>query len=216
MSLKLYGSDGSTCTQRVKVVAYEKDVDIMVESVDMAAKEHKQESFLQKQPFGQVPYLDDDGFIVFQSRAIGRYIAMKYADQGTKLLPDTSDIKAVALFEQAINIEQADFDPNASGIAAQKIFIPRKGGKTNEEQLKAHYEGLKAKLDGFERILSKQKYLAGNEIGLADLFTLPYGTKVEGCYPGFFEDQSRPKVAAWWRAISNRPSWKRVVLEASA
>lgn len=63
-----------------------------------------------------------------ESRAICRYIAMKYPNQGTKLLPDASDIKAVAIFEQAINIEQADFDPNASGITMQKLFLPYVAG----------------------------------------------------------------------------------------
>jgi glutathione S-transferase len=42
--------------------------------------EHKSPAFLEKQPFGQVPYLDDDGFILFESRAMARYIAMKYGN----------------------------------------------------------------------------------------------------------------------------------------
>ena len=36
---------------------------------------------------------------------------------------------------------------------------------------------LAKKLEGYERVLSKSKYLAGPEMTLADLFYLPYGTQ---------------------------------------
>jgi glutathione S-transferase len=47
----------------------------------------------------------------------------KYSNQGTKLVP-THDIKANALFEQAVSIEQHNFDPFASKIVAEKVFKP--------------------------------------------------------------------------------------------
>lgn len=124
MVLKLHGIAQSTCTRRVATILKEKNVPYELVPVDFAKGEHKSAEYLKKQPFGQVPYLDDDGFIVFESRAIGRYIAAKYRDQGTPLLPDPSDLKATALFEQAASIETSDFDPYASGIAAEKVFKP--------------------------------------------------------------------------------------------
>ena len=36
------------------------------------------------------------------------------------------------------------------------------GGSTDEKQLEFYVKTLDAKLDGYERILSKQKYLAGD------------------------------------------------------
>ena len=122
MVLKLVGSPISTCTRRVAVILKEKQVPYEFVPIDFAKGEHKSPEYLTKQPFGQVPYLDDDGFIVYESRAIGRYIAAKYRDQGTPLLPDPSDLKAVALFEQAASIEQANFDSFASTIAWEKVF----------------------------------------------------------------------------------------------
>jgi glutathione S-transferase len=54
---------------------------------------------------------DDDGFILYESWAIARYICEKYRDQGTNLIP-FDDLKKRALFEQAASIEQANFGPH--------------------------------------------------------------------------------------------------------
>jgi glutathione S-transferase len=62
---------------------------------------------------------DDDGFQLFESRAIGRYLVNKYGkDSG--LIP--SDPKANALFEQAASIEAFNFDQYASGIVFERVF----------------------------------------------------------------------------------------------
>ncbi|KAG8952801.1 hypothetical protein FRC04_003726 [Tulasnella sp. 424] len=206
MVLTIIGHPMSTCTRRVKVVLIEKGVDYTIKPIDWSVGEHKSEAHLQKQPFGQIPVLEEeDGFVLFESRAITRYIATKYADQGTKLLPDPSDAKAVALFEQAACIEQADFDPYASGIAYEKVFNPMKGTPTDEKRFQYLVDTLSSKLDGYERILSKQKYLAGNEITIADLWHLPYAEMSEKFAPQVYE--SHPKVNAWYKELKERPSW---------
>ncbi|KAJ8062424.1 hypothetical protein OCU04_008964 [Sclerotinia nivalis] len=76
----------------------------------------KQPSYLEKQPFGKVPVLDDDGFLIYESRTICSYLARKYADKGTKLIPAEGDLKAYGLFEQACSIEQAYFDADTYGV----------------------------------------------------------------------------------------------------
>ncbi|KAF8595199.1 hypothetical protein BDV93DRAFT_564643 [Ceratobasidium sp. AG-I] len=62
-------------------------------------------------------------------------------------------------------------------------------------------------MDGYERILSKQKYLAGDTFTLADLFHLPYGKMAEDLVPGLFS--SKPSVKKWWEDITSRESWKQ-------
>ena len=57
MVLKLYGSPFSTCTKRVAVVLHEKQVPFELIPVDYAKGEHKTPEFLEKQPFGQMPYI---------------------------------------------------------------------------------------------------------------------------------------------------------------
>lgn len=123
MVLKLYGSPKSTCTRRVAVVLKEKNVQYEFVPVDMVSGAHKSAEFLAKQPFGQVPYIEEDaGFRLFESRAIARYIALRYAGQGNKVMPDPADVRAYALFEQAASIELSNFDPFVSQIAFERVF----------------------------------------------------------------------------------------------
>jgi hypothetical protein len=70
--------------------------------------------------------------------------------------------RAVAKFEQAASVEYAQFDPIASVIAYEKVFKPRYGQQTNESLVTELVARLEIKLDGYEAILSKQKYLAGD------------------------------------------------------
>src|SRR5277367_4014067 len=69
------------------------------------------------------PYIytqqDDDSFILYESRAIARYIARKYASQGTPLIP--TELKAEALFEQATSIETSYFE-YASSAVSEGVF----------------------------------------------------------------------------------------------
>lgn len=123
MVLKLYGNPASTCTNRVRTVAEELGVTYEFVLVDFAKGEHKAPEFVAIQPFGQVPYLDDDGFKVYESRAICRYLALKYGGIG-KLIPDPTDFQKTGLFEQAASIEQSSFDVFASQLAWENVFKP--------------------------------------------------------------------------------------------
>jgi len=101
MVLKVHGVKGSTCTQRVLTALHEKEVPYELVVVDFKTAEHKSEKYMRElQPFGKIPVLEDDGFILFESRAIAKYIAKKYAGQGTPLMPAEDDLKAYGLFEQ--------------------------------------------------------------------------------------------------------------------
>lgn len=124
MVVHFYGNDMSTCTKRVAVTLYEKRIPFIYHPIDFATAEHKSPEFVAKQPFGQVPYIEDDGLVVYESRAIGRYLALKYAAQGAPLIPPTSDIEKTVAFEVAMQIENQEFEPSASKIAIEKLLFP--------------------------------------------------------------------------------------------
>jgi len=206
MVLKLYGSPVSTCTKTVATVLAEKKVPFELVEVSFTTGELKSAPYLEKQPFGQVPYLDDDGFILYESRAISRYIEEKFRNQGPTLIP--TDLKAKALFEQAASVEQNNFYPHASGAVFENVFKKWRGLEPNPATFKEKIDALDAKLNVYDKILSKQKYLAGEELTLADLFHLPYASMLE--LAGSDIMTSKPNVARWYKDISSRPSWQSV------
>jgi len=206
MTLKLYGYPASSSARIVAMTLVEKKVPFEFVTVAMEVGEHKSPAFLEKQPFGQIPIIDDDGFILYESRAICRYIALKYADQGTRKLIPTDSLREIALFEQAASIEQNNFNEYARTIVYELVAKPK---YTNEEPDKAVVDKsiatLSSKLDVYDAILGKQKYLAGNEITLADLFHLPLGTMLATAGTDVLD--SKPNVARWFKDISSRESW---------
>jgi glutathione S-transferase len=57
MVLKIYGHSFSTCTRTVEVVLEEKKVPYEVIAVNVLKGEHKQAEYLEKHPFGVIPYI---------------------------------------------------------------------------------------------------------------------------------------------------------------
>ncbi|KAI0271236.1 glutathione S-transferase [Russula aff. rugulosa BPL654] len=210
MAFKIHGVSMSTCTRRVALIAKERNLQYEVVPINFNAAEHKQPPHLQHQPFGQIPYMtQDDGFELFESRAIGRYLAT--IGSGPELIP--TEPKARAKFEQAASIEYSNFDPIASVLAKEKAFKKLLGGEPDEKLVEELVGKLEGKLDGYETILGKQKYLAGDNLTVADLFHLPYGSI---CFDqlGYGNFDKRPNVKRWWNDISSRPSWQAVKNEA--
>ncbi|KAF7880685.1 uncharacterized protein EAF01_011954 [Botrytis porri] len=215
MGLKLYGMHQATCTQRVLTTLAEKGVDCEFILVNLMTGEQKSPSHLEKQPFGKIPVLDDDGFLIYESRAICKYIARKYFDKGTKLIPAEGDVKDYGSFEQACSIEQAYFDAETFGLWFEYYIKPGRGfGATSPELVQKYLQTLDNNLAVYDQILSKQKYLAGDEFTLADLYHLPHGT--QALKYGFQDLLAKyPHVNKWWEGLQARDSWKGVVAAAA-
>jgi glutathione S-transferase len=149
---------------------------------------------------------EDAGFLVYESRAIARYIAAKAQ---SPLLP--TDARAAALFEQAASVETSNFDPFASAIFIERFSKPRRGLTTDEARVAEVTNTLAGKIAAYEVILGKQRYLAGDELTLADLFHLPYGSYLALHGVDYLENAEKyPNVARWWKELRSRPTWQKV------
>lgn len=210
--MKIYGNPGSTCTRKVLALFAEKNITPDFVVVDMGKGEHKSPEHLARQPFGQVPALEDDGFWLYESRAMCRYLDEKLG--GPKLVP--ADLKARALMEQWMSVETSNFTPAAMKIIYGAVFEPMFYGKPfNQAKVDEGKAGIKAALEVMDKQLTKTPYLTGSEFTLADICFMPY---IEYIYMGKQGDviESYPAVSKWWKGISDRRSWQIATGKATA
>ncbi|PPQ66631.1 hypothetical protein CVT24_006923 [Panaeolus cyanescens] len=210
MVVKVYGAL-TAMVWLVICVLKEKNVPYELIDVDLASGEHKSPAFLQKHPFGQTPYIDDDGFILYESRAICYYIVVKYGNQGTpNLVPPPSDLQATALFQQAVMVESHNFHIYAQPAVKERIYHPfYYATECNTALYNQYLSTLEEKLEAYNGILGRQKYLAGDTLTLADLYHLPYGTLLNEI-PGCEVMRKYPNVARWFDELSSRQSWREI------
>jgi glutathione S-transferase len=199
--LKIYGHPLSTCTRKVLTTVAELDMPHELVLIDFAKGEHKQEPHLSRQPFGRIPAIDHDGFEMFESRAICRYLDA--VDGKHKLVP--ADLHAAAKMEQWISVETSEFTANAMKFVYHHIFQR----KQDDAVLESAGKALEHTLNIMEKALTSQLYFAGSQFSLADISYMPYveytiNTPVKETYARF------PAVLAWWTRVSERPSWRKV------
>jgi glutathione S-transferase len=169
--------------------------------VDLAKREHKEPAHLARQPFGQIPTIDDDGFTMYESRAIARYIDGK---AGGPLTP--RDPQARARMEQWISAETSNFAPHAMKFIYHAVFKREQ----SPEVLKAAGAALDLAYGVLERTLSQQPFLVGSSFSLAEIGFAPY-LEYLALTPAAEKIGEHPRVAQWWSTVSERPAWRRTV-----
>ncbi|KAF4341192.1 glutathione S-transferase [Fusarium beomiforme] len=212
MTLTIYGSWQSTCTQRVLLVLFELNItDYRLSNVDMQKGEHHEPTYVQKfHPFGRIPVLDDDGTQLFESRAICQYLVAKYG-RGSALHKRTEqNFAELATYEQAASVEYSYFDPTVKSLAYENIFKKFMGqGDPDRPVVEKLKTDLVKVLQHYEKVLSNSEYLAGNQFSLVDIYHMPWVHFLPRL--GLQDEISlRPSLSAWWKRVSNRPTWKHL------
>ena len=76
--MTLYDHPDCPYGMKVRIVLAEKEMDCDLITVDLQAGQHRQPEFLKLNPFGRVPVLIDEGFVVYESTIINEYIDDEY------------------------------------------------------------------------------------------------------------------------------------------
>ncbi|KAI4305954.1 hypothetical protein L6164_029279 [Bauhinia variegata] len=209
MTVKVYGT-AYAAPKRVVACLVEKGIEFEAVPIDLFKGEHKTPYFLKKQPFGLLPVVEDGDFTLFESRAIMRYYAEKYKNQGTDLLGKTLEERG--LVEQWLDVEATSYHPPINDLVIQSLFAPKMGIPQDPKVIQESEAKLAKIFDIYEERLAKSKYLAGDFFSLADLSHLPATHYL--FFKGVGKEhliRDRKHVSAWWDDISSRPSWKFVV-----
>lgn len=201
--IKLFGHPMSTCTRKVLFTLHETQTQFEFQLVDFAKGEHKAPAYLARQPFGQLPALEDGGFQLFESRAMCRYIDDK---AGNKVAP--KDPQQNALMEQWISVEQANFYGAIMTFIYNDVF---KRAQKPEDLEKAG-----AKVDQVAGVIDQHLAKTGKPFLVGDSFTiaeiayapyLDYGAITEA--KKIFAKHSH--FTAWANRIAERPAWQKTL-----
>lgn len=199
----IYGPAYSTYARTARLVLEEKGAPYKLVEVDILKGEGQSPAHLARSPFGKVPAVELDGFTVYETGAIERFL--DDALPGQKLTP--ADPKQKARMNQIMSIvDSYTYQPAVHGVAINRLVKPMLGAKPDEAAIaKAVPEAQKA-LGEIEALMGKNEFLAGPQLSLADLHLAPIMAYFAATPEGEAALKKLPKLAAWWAKIKDRPS----------
>ncbi|XP_023939624.1 glutathione S-transferase 1-1 [Bicyclus anynana] len=159
MPVDLYYVPGSAPCRAVLLTARALNLNLNLKLVDLHHGEHLKPEYLKINPQHTVPTLVDDGYPIYESRAIITYLVNKYG-KGSALYPE--EPKARALVDQRLYFDIGTLYQRFGDYFYPQIF----GGAPADKDKLAKVEDALQLLDTF---LDGQKYVAGPNLTVADL-----------------------------------------------
>ncbi|MGL4496625.1 MAG: glutathione S-transferase family protein [Beijerinckiaceae bacterium] len=165
----------------------------------------KTPDYLAKNPNALVPCIEDDGFVLWESNAIVRYLAGKHGAKNPSLWP--ADPAARALADRWM-----DWQTTTAYPAMHACFMGLVRTAPEERDANA----IAASIESFEdkmRILDA--HLAGSAYVGGDAFTIgdiPIGAVVHRWLHMPVERQARPHIERWYKAMAARPAAKDALI----
>nr|7ZA4_A Chain A, Glutathione transferase [Alopecurus myosuroides]7ZA4_B Chain B, Glutathione transferase [Alopecurus myosuroides]7ZA4_C Chain C, Glutathione transferase [Alopecurus myosuroides] len=207
--VKVFGPAMSTNVARVTLCLEEVGAEYEVVDIDFKAMEHKSPEHLVRNPFGQIPAFQDGDLLLFESRAIAKYVLRKYKTDEVDLLRE-GNLKEAAMVDVWTEVDAHTYNPALSPIVYECLINPlMRGLPTNQTVVDESLEKLKKVLEVYEARLSQHKYLAGDFVSFADLNHFPY-TFYFMATPHAALFDSYPHVKAWWDRLMARPAVKKI------
>ncbi|MGJ4734278.1 glutathione S-transferase family protein [Leptospira levettii] len=160
-------------------------------------KEHKSSSFLEMNPFGQVPVLKDNDIVLRDSQAILVYLAKMYG--GKDWFPEDS-VKAAEIVGW-LSTSANEVSRGPSALRAHFIL----GRPINLEEAKSVTTSL---LNVLEKKLSEFQWLVTNKVTIADIAIYPYIALAHQGNVSLLEYKS---VREWMSRIEKLPGYVGMV-----
>lgn len=198
----VYGPAGSTYVWSVRLALAEKGV--AHELVEVGFGAHREEPHLSRHPFGKVPAFEHDGFLLYETQAILRYI-----DEGFMTSPlQPTDLHQFSRMNQIIGIVDAYAHPSIGmRILFNRMLAPRLGMAADEAAVQAALPQARLCVSEIARLVENEPYLAGDRISLADLMVIPlfyYFSRLPEGEAAFAEN---PTLKPWMQRMEARQSF---------
>jgi glutathione S-transferase len=197
----VHGPSFSTYVRSARLALEEKSVPYRLAEVPMEA--WRSPEHLKRQPFGKVPAFEHDGFMLYETGAVARYIDRAFP--GPSLQP--SDLRRLARMDQAISVVDSYAYPALIGkLVMQRLVAPMLGQQPDEKAIADAMPACRTALVELERLLGEGPWFGGDKVSLADLHLAPLFAYVEGTPEGKGLLEPHAALRAWWERMRGRDS----------
>ncbi len=201
--IKIWGRNDSSNVQKVLWCCGELGIDF--DRVDLGGKfgGNKDKPYLDLNPNGLVPTIDDGGLILWESNTIVRYLTDKYG--GGKLIDATPEGRAQAS-------RWMDWQLTTLGPAIVPLFwgyVRTPPEKRDPAALKMALEKTGAAWKIVDERLAKNPFLAGKDFTIGDI---PLGV---WAYRWFNLPIERPRLenlSRWYDELKKRPAYQKHIM----
>ena len=202
----VHSHPGSPFGRAVMATLEEKGAPFRLGRLAFKSPEH-----LALHPFGRIPILEHDGFRLYETQAILRYL--------DRVLPvpalTPSDPKRAARMDQVMNINDWYlFQGVGNVIIFHRVVGPRVMGTTpDEDAIRAAMPKAHLVFEELARLLARQAYFAGDAIALADLMIAPAMEFFTQTPEWSALGAPHANLVAWLARMQARPSMKATTWE---
>jgi glutathione S-transferase len=200
MPIKLYDSKVSPYARKVRLVAAELDLPLEKISLDFQKGEPQRPEYLALNPNGKVPTIDDDGFVLWESMAILKYLAGKKAG----LLP--SDARGAAQADQWMCWWGNHPEPAIDLLIYELALKPFFGKPGNDASI---IQEARDRLQRYLPVLDKQLEGKDYVLGKLSIVDFAIAPTLELSQRRMNVDLGKyPAITAWLARLQTKPYWK--------
>lgn len=195
--MDLYYSPVSGSTPAIFITAKALGLKLNLKVINTFANEHLKPEFVKLNPQHTIPTLVDNGFVLWESRAILAYLVEKYG-RNDSLYP--KEAKARALVNQRLFFDLGTLYP-----ALSEYYFPQMQGKPADPEKFKKVEAALGILDAF---LEGKLYLAGEKLTIADISIW----STVAAFILFKLDLSKyPNIVKWYEnGEKTAPGWEEI------
>jgi len=197
--IKLYGSAISGHVHRVRLFLTLLGLPFEIVELNLRQREHRTPEFLARNPFGQVPVIEDGDVTLADSNAILVYLNERYAADPARWMP--RDPVGAARVQRWFSVAAG---PLAFGPAAARVMVLFGLDTDPTETVKRSH----ALLAVMEVCLTDQAFLAGPSASLADIANYAY---VAHAPEGSVSLDAYPQLRAWLARVEALPGFVPMV-----
>ncbi|QYY80455.1 glutathione S-transferase family protein [Pseudomonas germanica] len=157
-------------------------------------------------PNGRVPVIEDDGFVLWESNAIVRYLLAKHA-------PDSNWYSADPRV-RAIADKWMDWTTSSFAGPFRTVFwgvLRTPANKQDWAAINAAIKECNELLSMADHALASQPYLSGQDIGMGDI---PLGSFIYAWFEMPIERAPQAHLQAWYERLKQRPPYQKAVMTA--